>query len=859
MKKLALILSILFCARVAGAEEAIYQDSQGILRWKSDKSEVALFGANYCLPSACDYRAAGMVGGDRKKMIEQDLTHFTRMGWDGLRLCFWGDWENCDTLGNLINNDHLDLLEYLIKQATDRDIKMLLSPIVTYAANWPDRYTINDMPGFAAHYPKWEMPLDPKLIRAQQNYTTQLLEHTNRYTGRKIKDEPNILLMEIVNEPTQHPDKLPETTAYIDAMYKTIRKTGCNKVIFYNLSQDFRVAPAIRNSKAQGATYAWYPTPFKHGYSLPGNFLPYAANYSQIGSVDIGKRAKLVYEFDTPDVPVSYMYPAMVREFRRGGVQFTAYFAYDMLATAPYNVGWQTHNLNLVYTPAKAISAVIAAKAMKLLPRGGDYGKYPKNSSFGDFQVDYENNVSILNSPECLMHSNNLPAYVKVEAAGLKNIAGCGSSPVVSYDGTGAYFLDRVSDGVWRLELYPDAVMVDDPHRGENVNRQCYALYDMERNMTVNLPDLGTGFDVIALDATAPSRRVSGNFTVTPGIYILSAQKSFDLASLPASVNGVKLHDYVLPAANDNGKIFFRHQPEAEYVAGKPVRFECRVASSEPVKVVLYVKDNDSWFQKQYPMQQTGPYDYAVTLPAEDVKPVLWEYIIGVEHNGDKVMHPSLNPGTPLDWNYYRQQTYPVKVVPGTSPLKVFDAQRDKDRIIYTREFNSLPFRRYVTVSDSGEVVAGVSCKNMASDPSYAFPLDLTATYFIADRLAARSSGGVTPKNIVVRARRTTPDTDKILITLSQTDCAAWCAEASLTGEFTDIVIPVSALAKGKAPMLPQDWPAVNPYWYPANETAVAIDWSKVEKIYFSMRDELYPGKTDTPKGFEVVSATLEY
>lgn len=75
---------------------------------------MALFGANYCLPSACDYRAAGYVNSDRKKLVEKDLAHFVRMGWDGMRVCPWGDWENCDKAGNLIVNDHLDVLDYAI-------------------------------------------------------------------------------------------------------------------------------------------------------------------------------------------------------------------------------------------------------------------------------------------------------------------------------------------------------------------------------------------------------------------------------------------------------------------------------------------------------------------------------------------------------------------------------------------------------------------------------------------------------------------------------------------------------------------------------------------------------------------------
>ena len=64
-------------------------DKKGIIRWNNG-DEVGLFGANYSLPSACDFRAAGKVSNDRKKLVDQDMTHFARMGWDGMRLCLWG-------------------------------------------------------------------------------------------------------------------------------------------------------------------------------------------------------------------------------------------------------------------------------------------------------------------------------------------------------------------------------------------------------------------------------------------------------------------------------------------------------------------------------------------------------------------------------------------------------------------------------------------------------------------------------------------------------------------------------------------------------------------------------------------------
>src|SRR5947208_16726823 len=84
---------------------------------------------------------------------------------------------------------------------------------------------------------------------------------------------------------------------------------------------------------------------------------------------ELARSPRIVYEFDTPDLRTGTMYPAMARTFRAVGAQFAAMFAYDMLRTASRNLGWQTHYLSLIYTPRKAMSAVIAAEAMHRLPR----------------------------------------------------------------------------------------------------------------------------------------------------------------------------------------------------------------------------------------------------------------------------------------------------------------------------------------------------------------------------------------------------------------------------------------------------------------------------------------------------------
>ena len=82
MYRFIIINLFLAFTAVLQAQELVYTDAAGTIRWKKNKQEVSLFGANYCLPSACDFRAAAYMRGDRKQMIAEDMDHFKRMNWD---------------------------------------------------------------------------------------------------------------------------------------------------------------------------------------------------------------------------------------------------------------------------------------------------------------------------------------------------------------------------------------------------------------------------------------------------------------------------------------------------------------------------------------------------------------------------------------------------------------------------------------------------------------------------------------------------------------------------------------------------------------------------------------------------------
>ncbi|NIS63879.1 MAG: hypothetical protein GTO05_01785, partial [Gemmatimonadales bacterium] len=98
-----------------GAQERgpVTVGDDGVMRWTATGAEVAQFGVNYSAPFAHAYRAFGQLGMDRKQAIDADVLHFARLGLDAYRIHVW-DREVSDNEGNLVANDHLDLLDYLL-------------------------------------------------------------------------------------------------------------------------------------------------------------------------------------------------------------------------------------------------------------------------------------------------------------------------------------------------------------------------------------------------------------------------------------------------------------------------------------------------------------------------------------------------------------------------------------------------------------------------------------------------------------------------------------------------------------------------------------------------------------------------
>jgi len=596
-KLISIVLLMFSIITMAQTKSNVTVDNNGIMRWP-DKSEVKGFGVNYTVPFAHGYRFAKRMGIDPKTAIKNDVYHFSRLGFDLYRVHVW-DTEISDTLGNLIENEHLDAFDFLLKELKDKGFHMVITPIAFWGNGWPERDEAT--PGFSNKYGKDKCLTNPDAIKAQYNYLAQFLNHVNPYTGIAYKNDPAIIAFEVSNEP-HHKGEAKEVTKFIKGMVDAIQKTGNKKPVFYNISHAVHFAEAYFQAGIQGGTFQWYPTGLGYQHELSGNLLPNVNDYNIPFDETIKKYhgAKLVYEFDAPDVAKSYMYPVMARSFREAGIQIATQFAYDPTYSAYANTEYNTHYMNLAYTPQKALSLMISSEVFHQIPMYKNQGAYPQNLSFGNFRVDYQANLAEYNSDNKFIYTNHTVAK-PLDENKLNLIAGFGNSVLVQYDGLGAYFLDKIDDGIWRLEVMPDAVAVDNPFGRNSPKKTVTVINWKAHKMHIQLKNLGSEFDLEAINIgnIYISKVQDASILIQPGTYILSKKGSSKKWS-PDDIWGYnKLNDFYAPPTTVT-KTWFRHEPELEVSEHTPLTLNVQYISpveARTIQLAGYLNGQEGGFQ----------------------------------------------------------------------------------------------------------------------------------------------------------------------------------------------------------------------------------------------------------------------
>jgi hypothetical protein len=837
----------------------VFVDGNGVMRWKGSNNEVSLFGVNYTTPFAYSYRAHKKLGLDLKKAIDLDVAQMARLGFDAFRVHVW-DREISDRNGNLLNNEHLDLFDYLVSKLAEKGIKSIVTPIAWWATGWPEPDV--ETPGFSQRHSKVELITNSEAREAEKKYLDQFINHINPYTKYSYKNEPSVIAIEIINEP-KHPNSEKQVTEYVNEMYDVLRNAGLTKPIFYNISENWNTmqANAVSKSKAEGVSFQWYPTGLVHGKMLEGNYLINVNKYSiPSDSVEqFNKKSKMVYEFDAADIGDSYMYPAIARSYREAGMQFAAMFSYDPVQIAWSNTEYPTHFLNLLYTPSKAISLMIAAKAFHSLPRNKSFGNYPANNVFDEFRVSYNEDLSEMNSDTSFYYSNNTKSIPK-NFSSLAHIAGTGSSSVIKYDGTGAYFLDKIENGIWRLEIYPDAIWLKDPFEQTSMSRQVSKLYWNERKLSINIPNLGNEFVINSLSSNVQSSpKASGiEFKVKPGIYLISSNTIEKnkiekyLSKKIKFLEGLYLPQNISPTVNVVNKT------NQHAVTIDKMNFKFLIASDEKIESVnLYLKRLGWRGFKKYPLKNTGEFNYVVDDTSKFGIDGNLQYCVSVKTEKNIFTYPGGVQKSPEDWDFSQNELWNINIAIPGEPIVLLDASRDQRDLIFPQYSPSFRYMvDYSSGSNSEKNSVGVKV-SFLKETELPVGLQLNVSEIVKPFLSVLDQY----EYLVVRGKSDEDKPSTVEVRFLMDDGRSYSASVKFSKIWNDVKIPLSNLKNDFALILPNSYPQFLPKIWNGNKDDVnqKLNLNQLQFIQVTCEKPKSQTKDDKSEvSFNIESITLE-
>lgn len=487
----------------------------GVLYFE-DGREVCLWGINYYPAHSNNYVNLKELGLDHKKVMDEDFEHFAKMGIDVIRVHLF-DREISDKEGRLLDNEHLDLTDYLISKCHQYGIYFVITPIAwwnsmaltkkiedDYAFWWMD----NEQPlGFSNYYSKEALLWNDDAIKAQEIFLHGIAAHKNRYTGKTYGEDPTACIWEIINEPCyrtyremkkgrkrskggdfQWADErenllfknkylawlgeknLPDSEEsyfsfrysfvkdYIDRMAQVIRDAGVKQPIAYCLDPDFFADHKNPDDIMEAVADSKVEVMTLAKYFGSGSLKPLEQMSADqaLNFKNLRNKARIVYEFGDSNNLNSAVYPAVARLFRSRGVQIATMFQYDPRPIAEYNTGWCSFYLNYLYTPQKAVSFMIAREVFHKIARGSLPACGDDIQEFDQFAVSFKDNISVMRSETEFMHSNTLPG-VKLGLAGDR--PGRSLKRIIGY-GKSA-LIDYDGAGLYRVEILDDMLKVE--------------------------------------------------------------------------------------------------------------------------------------------------------------------------------------------------------------------------------------------------------------------------------------------------------------------------------------------------------------------------------------------------------------
>jgi hypothetical protein len=520
----------------------------------------------------------------------------------------------------------------------------------------------------------------------------------------------------------------------------------------------------------------------------------------------------------------------------------------------------------------------VAAEAFRRAPLYKDYGEYPGNTSFEGVRISYAEDLAEFVTDQKYYYTNH--TSTRPPAPGrLEHVAGYGSSPIVGYPGRGAYFLDWLAAGVWRLEVMPDAIWVRDPFEKPSPMKRVAVIAWNQWPMRIDLPDLAENFRAAGLnDGNHFSGQADGRtLMVRPGVYLLTRNGLTTKWDREDKWENLTLKEFVAPEPSVD-RTYVLHEPAVEATAGKNVRVTATVVSPqvvEKVELVAYLPKAavsrsphvepdqhvqpgggnrpgpggpDNGGAQTFEMTRVSGLEYSTEIPGDQVHAGTLRYHIAVRGPDGYTTFPSEIDAFPTDWVFYGKP-WQTRIVPAGSPILLFDAAADT-RMVTTQ---SRDFSYDLVPSDRpGLSALEVVARDLDRDEH-----DHSFRFFFRDKIGARNSELGSVSKIAMYGRSATNKPCQLQLALVTADAIAYGGLVTVQPEHGTYAIPLNALQKVRSPNIPHGYPVFIHYWS-STSAEIPLNVHRIESVLVSIGPGIPSNEYGSAHGVQIERIWLE-
>jgi hypothetical protein len=425
-----------------------------------------------------------------------------------------------------------------------------------------------------------------------------------------------------------------------------------------------------------------------------------------------------------------------------------------------------------------------------------------------------------------------------------------GSSPVVQYGGTGAYFLDKLEKGVWRLEVMPDAIHIRDPFAKASPHKEVTRIQWQMQGMEIKLADLGDVYFIRGVNEGNgySTTAKAGAFQVQPGTYLIT-RKEGGSWNPNSSLGSLLVKEFVAPQPFDT-KPYVAHQPAQEVSAGKPFTIQAQVVGITAAAKVSLQLNNLAGVYKTVAMEKVGAYQYQAQVPVDLAAPGLINYRIMIQDGKQHVTFPGGYEGDPWAWDYYQNDTWQTFVAAEKGRLELFNATTDRGIFVYPNIWQK-ESQAWIPAEKPGQLVLKLAAKELPGEQTMGFQ------HAIAHKLKERATELASFDKLVVRIRTSHAAPVQVKVSLISDNAAAFASLIKVENTFQEIEIPINSLKPDSIMLLPRPYPGFQLFWFKAAKTG-AFHLRNADKLELSLNQEGNAAIPGQNYSFEVESVWLE-